>query len=482
MTKKHSGEKMSSTWRILVLIGLLAALPLVAWADGNDEQERNRKLLEKAKSDPQHYARLIQDLQAFLALPEERQLDMRKLDRDLHDENSANYGRLQRVLERYNAWLQRLPEAERKKLESTTDRKERLALIKEMRDREWASRLPRARQEELVKLAGDPEKYRQRVKELREEERQRRKEWAYVIRNGKDVEPTRQLLLKLQKLKPEIEEFVQESLSPLLSEPEKQRLKNEAETAKKSGSWLPFFTTFVELSEAHPLRLPPSPTIGPRTFSELPKELQARLSKRDNWPTEEARRAEGRWPGYALTVVQFVANNKVQGTPHPLGPSRPTEFSKKVQDFYKQTLLPVLDEEDAKMIRSAEGHWPRFPNQLLRLAAKHKLQVPGMVLPGEPGLWAPVRHYVQTSVRVSSAPPPRTLESLPDVPNSTLLDFVQRELSPEQQAQLPSMLLTDPEVREQIKQEFFLRNPDILERLQKADLKKQSKKAKAAKK
>src|SRR6266436_7281312 len=142
---------------------LLVALPLVVLADGNDDQERNRKLLEKAKSDPQRYARLLQDLQAFLALPEEKQQELRKLDRDLHDEDSAGYARLQRVLERYSDWLQRLPEAERKKLESTSDTKEKIRLIKEIREREWIGWLPRTYQEELSNLASDPAKYRQRI-------------------------------------------------------------------------------------------------------------------------------------------------------------------------------------------------------------------------------------------------------------------------------------------------------------------------------
>src|SRR5207253_10489895 len=127
-------SKMRKIDQILSLLLLLITLPLVALADGNDDQERNRKLLEKAKSDPQHYARLLQDLQAFLALPEEKQQELRKLDRDLHDEDSAGYARLQRVLERYNDWLQRLPEAERKKLESSSDTKEKLRLIKEIRE------------------------------------------------------------------------------------------------------------------------------------------------------------------------------------------------------------------------------------------------------------------------------------------------------------------------------------------------------------
>ena len=50
--------------RLLLLI-LFLAVPLFVLADSGDDQEktqdRNRRLLEKWKSDPQHYARLRQE-------------------------------------------------------------------------------------------------------------------------------------------------------------------------------------------------------------------------------------------------------------------------------------------------------------------------------------------------------------------------------------------------------------------------------------
>jgi len=65
---------------------------------------------------PAEYARLEKKAAAFLALPAARQERMRRLDRDLDQEHSATQKRLFDVLDRYAAWLARLPEAERREV------------------------------------------------------------------------------------------------------------------------------------------------------------------------------------------------------------------------------------------------------------------------------------------------------------------------------------------------------------------------------
>src|SRR5262245_33956492 len=96
-------------WLILVPACLLC----VAFATPESEDlERNRRLLEKWKAEPEHYRRLKRDLAAFYALPPERQEEIRDVDRQLHDADSATQARLWAVLERYYTWLERLPEAE----------------------------------------------------------------------------------------------------------------------------------------------------------------------------------------------------------------------------------------------------------------------------------------------------------------------------------------------------------------------------------
>jgi hypothetical protein len=473
VTKTINLINMRTTRSLLTLLLFLIALPL-AVADGNDEQDRNRKLLEKAKSDPQHYARLIQDLHAFMALPEERQNELRKLDHDLHDQNSASYASLQRALERYADWLRRLPEGERSQIEATTDPKGRLRLIKQIREHQWISRLPKARQEELAKLQADPSRYQQRLKELRQEERQRHKEWAYAIRNWSDVQAGRQALERLPKLKPELTVFVRDGLMPLLSDVERQRLKADFEAAEKQGQWVDYFTTLVGLADKHPIKQPPPANLGPRRFSELPPALQARLKQTTGWPPSAVVEAEGKWPDYALEVVKVAREHRIP-LPKPLGPTKVEDLAPSVQTFCKEKLFPILSESERENLRNrAQGFWPAYPNRLMALANKHKLQIPGMALPGPQNLWQVFRKRVNAVAETAgTAPPQSTAERPPDVSDRTLREFVQKELSPAELAELPSVSLGDPEARELIKQKYFTRHPDVLKRLQKADQNKQ---------
>jgi hypothetical protein len=465
----------------LTFLLLLLALPL-AVADGNDEQERNRKLLEKARSDPQHYARLVQDLQAFLALPEERQQELRKLDHDLHDENSASHARLQRALERYADWLQRLPEADRNRIEATSDPKERLRLIKQIREQEWIGRLPKARQDELAKLQSDPARYQQRLKELRQEERQRRKEWAYAIKHWGDLQAGKQALETLPKLKPELIVFVRDGLMPLLSDAERQRLRTDFEAAEKQGQWVDYFTTLVELADKHPIRHPPTPNIGPRHFPELPAALQTRLKQVAAWPPSAVTQAEGKWPEYAFEVSRFARTHRIP-LPKQLGPAKLEDFAPSFQHFCTNQLFPVVSEEERDNLRNkGQGIWPAYYRQLMVLADRHKMRIPGMSLPGPAKLWEPFRNRVKASAGTAGAAHAKsTAEEMPDVPDRALREFVQKELSPAERAELPSLSLTDPEARELIKRKFFDHYPDVLTRLRKADQKKQFSKGKGPK-
>src|SRR6516225_6240649 len=98
----------ATSWRRpwgLILLACLAPPPAFA-GDVPDELEHNRQLLAKLKSDPEHYARLKQELRAFLELPTEEQTRLRRLDHDLRQETSTSHAILFRVLERYSRWLE----------------------------------------------------------------------------------------------------------------------------------------------------------------------------------------------------------------------------------------------------------------------------------------------------------------------------------------------------------------------------------------
>jgi DNA repair exonuclease SbcCD ATPase subunit len=475
---------MHSNIRFLISI-LFLAVPLLAFADGTDDQEktldRNRRLLEKWKSDPQHYARLRQDLEAFLALPEEKQNALRKLDHDLHEEDSSGYARLQRVLERYADWLERLPEADRKRVEAARDSKERVQLIKQIRQREWIGLLPSAYQEELAKLESDPAKYQQRVKELREDERKRRAEWRTARQHWNEVQRPGQLVVQLQKLGPEIEAFVKQSLTPYLSPAEEKRLKTDFEAAKSKQQWGSYLTAVVELADKHPIMFPPSPGAGrPTKPSDLPSDMLARLQKSKNWPSEEVKRAEGKWPDFPLAVVKFARENpSTQVLKYQLGPAHLNEFSPSVQKFYNEKLWRELKEDEKDLIKKAEGHWPRYPRQLMALSKKHNLRMPGMALPGQAYLWEPFRQRIRQKNDIASG---TVTQRLPDVPDKTLREFMRKDMTQEERAALPMLSLDNPETRELVLRAYFEKNPDVQQRLLSADQNKQQRKGKGLKK
>ena len=160
---------------LAVLLG--AAVPVLAVSDGApDDAEHNRRLLDRYRADPDHYARLLRDLQAFQALPPDRQERMRQFDRALHDEDPATQNRLWEVLERYTEWVNRLSPADQKRIEQAADRNERLVIVKELRQNDWIARLPQADREAVLAL---PEPQRsEMLAQLRKEERQRRQEWV----------------------------------------------------------------------------------------------------------------------------------------------------------------------------------------------------------------------------------------------------------------------------------------------------------------
>lgn len=163
---------------LLATILLGAALPGPAVTDSApppEDLDHNRRLLDRYRADRDHYVRLLRDLRTFEALPPERQERMRQFDRELHEEDPATQQRLWEVLERYSDWVGRLPDADRLRVDEAADRTERLKVVKELRDKEWVDRLPKAERDDLAAMS--PVMRTKRIASLRWEERQSRKEW-----------------------------------------------------------------------------------------------------------------------------------------------------------------------------------------------------------------------------------------------------------------------------------------------------------------
>jgi hypothetical protein len=431
-----------------ILVFLAVALPVVAYVDPPqaepDELELNRRRLEKWRADPEHYQRLQRDLKAFWELPAEKRDRLRHLDRQLHETDSFTQKRLWGVLERYGAWLERLPEPDRQRIESAADATERLRVIKEIKDRQWVERQPLAVNRELDALA--PEQRPARIAALRKEERERRLAWQRELRK-----PTRAIErpTRLVEFTLDTQNYVREMLQPVLSNEEKERL------AKAEGAdWPQLARAVWELSEKHPPALPGP--VGPRFFQQLPPAVKEAMPLRDLEQRYRQRlnsdSVRGHWPEFAIAFTEVAREKKID-LPRQLGPSRPGEFRPPLGPWLRDSLMPKLSQKEKEEFHKAEGRWPDYPKKLLELARKYKVDIPGMKLPGSKEFWDKAR------------------AALPEVPDHVLRDFVVMELSPEERHEL-QMTPDDPEAsRERIREAYFKKKPELLKKQRQIDVK-----------
>jgi hypothetical protein len=429
---------------VLLTLLLGAALPVLAVPESAPDQlDHNRRLLERYRADPEHYTRLLQDLGAFKALPPARQEKMRQFDRALHEEDSEAQTRLWEVLERYVAWVNRLPEADRERLDDATEPAEKLAIVRELRQREWIDRLPEAERKDLLIMSAPMQAKRAAV--LHEEERKSRQEWAdwangVKTRINPGSRPKRPA--RLTDFPESVQNFVSIRLTRMLSDEEKDRL------AKAEGKWPRLANTILELSEKHPM-LPPLPTGPIVRFNQLPPEAKALLTNKKK-AREELNKNQDKWPQFALAANDLMKQEK--RTPPPLGASRPAEFDEAIQAFLKEKLEPALTTDERTKLHGAEGHWPDYPLRLLELARKNNLTVPGMSLPGPRELWNSAH------------------AALPAVAQIKLEEFARNELTDEDRAKLTHAGNDLEEQLEMLKDLYFNKyHPEELIRLRGLD-------------
>jgi hypothetical protein len=429
-------------WLLIVLAGWLAVPALALPEAGPDELERNRRLLERWKADPEHYRRLLEDFRAFWESPPDRQERLRRLDRELHETDSATQQRLWGVLERYRLWLERLPESDRERVLNAPDKRRRLQIIKELREREWVDRLPQALRNELLTIE-DPRKRAARIAEVRREDRQIRR---LLQRPPRPRVPPGLRPAKLEQFPPEVQRFVTEQLLPHLGPAEKQQLERAGK-----ARWPFLARTILLLSERHPV-LPPLPGKAVTRYADLSPALREQLPRRavEKKLRQEMQKAEGKWPEFALAFTHAYRQVH-RRPPPPLGASRPGEFPPAARAFLVNKLLPALGKDEANALAGLEGRWPDYPHRLLELARRHRLVIPGMSLPGPPALWEGAR------------------AALPEVPGHVLRDFALNELTPADRARL-GLSAADPEAgRQKLKEAFFQKHPRELRRLRQLD-------------
>jgi hypothetical protein len=354
----------------------LTALPLAAQTGSTaDEREQNRRRLERLKDEPEGMAKVRKKAIYFLTLPEERRAQLIDLDKKLHQEPRASGKRLEKVMERYAAWLEGLDPAQRKRIKDASDSKTRLEIIRKIRAEEWLKKQPRTVQQELAKL--DDEKRAQKIHELRAQERKQKNHWIICARFWDDLSKGRSMPARLADLDGEVISFFNEYLLPRLDSKEKERLKTV------EGKWPLYPMTLVALADRHPPALP-DPN-WPKKLDDLPREVKKRIARFKGDGVPKAFWQLSNQKGLAK-AVSIWTSKKGPPLPHELFAHNLSCMSEPVKQFVNKQLLPELTREEFVQWNTAEG-WPNFPLTLKQLAEDHDLQVPWHTLPGNPELW-----------------------------------------------------------------------------------------------
>jgi hypothetical protein len=369
------------------------------WAAAQQPQEdleAERARLQAIRKNPEAYARLRDNLNAFEK--SKKQDAVKKLDADLHSLPPARQDRYFRALGRYADWLDRLKKSDPntfRAIASAPDAATRLALIKDQRDREWMETQPKAYREQWTKLQGDARG--QFVADRRREERTRNHHWLIASRFWKELESKQALPARLSDFsyKPKkkdkdakkdveinpVKDYVDQYLLPQLTAAQKKQLEDA------EGRWPDFPMALVALASKHPTALPPKQL--PTRFKDLPESVQRRFDKNAKKAAKlvkEIKDFEG--PNFASNFAKIC---KTAGI-YPFGRIPDgneylaclyKHLTPPMQKFVEKQLVPAMKDHaaDVRKLADSEGKWPEYPVTIQELSAKYHLRPPWHILP-----------------------------------------------------------------------------------------------------
>jgi hypothetical protein len=325
----------------------------------------------------------------FSAQDPVRQQQLRKLDADFRQLAPEDQARLTKVMQAYNAWLAKLPDADRSRVLGAPNAAERLEEVRRLREREWVESLPRPYREEYAAL--DPDARREKVREWRAEEAERRDEWALAQKHWAE-NPGGKVPGVFANERPAVEAFVAH-LRENLSEAERRSVDDARIGLDESGLWFGYGFVLARLADLHPIF--PWTRVGPKDWKELPDEVRRKLPRPAEMP-REIRRTQGRWPGFAVEVAAYARAKDL--TIPPLGDCRkdqmPPEVIQALEKWEKELKKSEAGRADLKALDEAQGKWPDYPRMIVTLARKHRQPLVGWALPtppGQPQFWDRLR-------------------------------------------------------------------------------------------
>ncbi|OWK47440.1 anti-sigma factor family protein [Fimbriiglobus ruber] len=345
----------------------------------------------------------------FKSFPPARQQQLRQIDEQLHALPPADLEHFLRLLEGYAVWLDRLPDADRKEILTAPTPAARIEAVHQVHERAWRDSLPARVRDSFKHVADDKEKLRL-VETWRQVERTRRDEWALARRQWDSVNTADRKPWPFSEptLAKGVDEYIKTILKAditvkgempagcRISRDEWLELKARAEAAQKDGKWFLYGLWIYQLANRHPYSPEPADKLPLTEPAQLPREFHQELRRKNLYVANEKRTTRGRWPEFALEVVDLAGKNGVR-VPDALGPCRPGEFNATVNEFLSAKLIPRLTATERETLKKLEGKWPDYPKQVGALARKHDEPIPTVMLPGKPSLWS--KYYSLTPRR-----------------------------------------------------------------------------------
>ena len=263
-----------------------------------------------------------------------------------------------RVLQNYQTWLARLPDADRELVYFAPTRAERLAVVRRLREAERVATLPAPLRLEHAALTDETAR-RKNVAAWRAEMADRPRDLAVAQRNWPEFQPGR-LPPALQNESPAVTRFA-ENLRPALSDEERRQLDQAEDASREQGLHYPFFFLVANHADAHPLC---PGRVGPKDFASLPPDVVSYLVAHEKAfkkkgdalvPVEEdvkeLRRAVGRWPDFAIELTRYCRRHGLTDLP-ALGDCRELEMPPEVREALKR----LRDQSKRKEVREQLDH------------------------------------------------------------------------------------------------------------------------------
>lgn len=320
---------------------------------------------------------------AFRSLPAARQTEIVKLDHDLQNLEPKERDRLFRVLEVYAAWVERLPDFERRAVLHAATSSLRLGVIRTIRAEQWVNALPAG-------VRTKPEL----IQKWKDEETRRSERWASVRHHAETLAATKTPWpFNTEAGRKEVIEYarnafkIDDSKKCRLSPVDLAEYRRTLADARRDDTWAWYGLLVYELCKHHPyLPEPENSKLMITELNELP-EAYAKVIAKKGGALRIRATVIGKWPEFPLEVHELRLPKLLPPNPPPLGPSRLTEFKKPVRDFATNELFPKMTPKEKHDLDLLQGKWPEYPREILKYAYKHNLSVPGVTLPGPPKKW-----------------------------------------------------------------------------------------------